>query len=91
MCWKCGKPITLEYVGRTDICPFCGADLHSCKNCNFYSPSSHYECHETIEECVRDKERANFCDNFVVNKNISSSDNNKAKDARSAFNSLFGD
>ncbi len=95
MCRKCGKKIELSQIYRTTVCPDCGADLHSCVNCRFYSPSSHYECKETVDELVKDKERANFCDFFSVNKDdfaagSSSSASSKTAAARSAFNSLFG-
>ena len=65
MCWKCGNDIEdASFIARSAECPFCHADLHSCRNCTFYSPGSHYDCHETVEEPVRDKERANFCGSF---------------------------
>lgn len=100
MCKKCGKPIgrNTAQIGRTDACEFCGADLHSCINCKFYSPGSHYDCKETVDELVKDKERANFCDYFNVavilgaaggNNGLSAQD--KAAKAKDAFNALFGD
>ena len=36
----------------------------SLKNCKFYVPGAHYDCHETIEEAVTDKAHRNFCDFF---------------------------
>lgn len=97
MCWKCGKPIDNQsFIGRDTVCPSCGNYLRACKNCRFYEPSSHYECHETVDERVSDKESANFCDYFSVktsfggNSTSSTSDSKEAK-ARNAFNSLFGD
>ena len=56
MCWKCGKEIDVSVKIYRDSECSCGADLHSCKNCKFYSPNSHYECKETIEDFVSDKE-----------------------------------
>lgn len=93
ICWKCGKEIKVESVYRQTDCPLCGADLHSCKGCKFYAPNSHFECRESISEPVTDKERANFCDFFSVNTNITaggSNGNDKAKAAKDAFNALFG-
>lgn len=101
MCWKCGK--TLDFTGvvsRSDVCPSCGADVRSCRNCTFYEPGSHYDCHESVDELVTDKERANFCGFFRLNADAgkssasgsgSSSAQDKAAAARQAFNSLFGD
>ena len=93
ICWKCGKEIAVESVYRNTDCPSCHADLHSCRGCSFYSKESHFECRETVSEPVTDKERANFCDYFSVNKNLippSSSSTDKAKAAKDAFNALFG-
>lgn len=64
-CWACGGQTQMEdKVGRKDECPHCHADMHSCKNCEFYDPSAHNECRETISEYIPDKERANFCGMF---------------------------
>ena len=98
MCWKCGKPITEETISRNSECQFCHADLHSCKNCTFYEPGAHFDCHETIEELIVDKERANFCDSFSV-KRVATKDDSahcgkstdeKAAAAKKAFDNLFG-
>lgn len=93
MCKKCGKEITETNITRTSTCPFCGAELHSCINCVYYSPGAHYDCHETIEELVKDKERSNFCDFFKVNPNPAGENltQKKSADAKAAFNALFGD
>ena len=94
MCWKCRSPITdSEPISRSASCPSCGADLRSCRNCQFYAPGSHYDCHETIDELVKDKEHANFCDSFKVKREWggeASSAQSKADAARSAFQGLFG-
>ncbi|WP_246473193.1 hypothetical protein [Treponema parvum] len=101
MCWKCGNSIAQgTFISRTSECPVCGADLHSCKNCRFYSPGSYYDCRETVSELVRDKEKSNFCDNFTIKlvfsgiseKNGAAGKNgaDAGQSARDAFNSLFG-
>lgn len=97
MCKKCGKPMPEGNIYRDSTCPNCGADLHSCINCKFYAPGSHYDCHETIEEPVRDKNRSNFCDFFkpaVIAFGSGTglaggSAGDKAQKARDAFNALF--
>lgn len=97
MCKKCGKPMPEVNIYRDSTCPNCGADLHSCINCKFYAPGSHYDCHETIEEPVRDKDRSNFCDFFkpaVIAFGSGTglaggSASDKAQKARDAFNALF--
>lgn len=97
ICWKCGKEIALSSVQRSDECPFCHVDLHSCRGCDFYSSLSHNDCRESSADMVADKERANFCDYFRVKKALlnesqaekSSADSSEA--ARSAAAALFGD
>lgn len=70
MCWKCGAEQDFsQSVYRDSVCPACGADLHSCRGCAFYAPGSHFDCHETVDELVADKERSNFCEHFKAGKN----------------------
>lgn len=91
ICWKCKNEIGELSVTRNTECPSCKADLHVCKACKFYSPGSHYDCHESVEDPVGDKERSNFCDWFKYNDSISGTGNsNKASAAKDAFNALFG-
>ena len=88
MCWKCKKDVLIkDLITRTSECPDCKTDLHSCKNCVFYSKGSHYDCHETIEENVVDKERANFCEHFKIKRNWTTSSPNDKE--RKAFDALF--
>ncbi len=97
MCWKCGNPVTADSpVGRSAVCEICGADLRCCRNCCFYDPSSRYECRETVEDPVRDKERGNFCDFFRLSRSgIPGSGNvcpaEEKEGRKKAFDSLFGD
>lgn len=91
MCWKCKKNTEqANQITRNSECPICGFDLHTCLNCKFYDKNSHYECHETIDELVKDKERRNFCENFSLKMFDSETNDNSSKKALDAFNSLFG-
>jgi hypothetical protein len=66
VCWKCGASLaelTLP-LRRLEECKKCGAELHVCKMCEWYSIAVAKHCRETIAEEVKDKERANFCDYF---------------------------
>ncbi|MDR3200331.1 MAG: hypothetical protein LBT68_02625 [Spirochaetales bacterium] len=94
-CYFCGEEALDEKIYRNTLCVSCGKDLRICFNCKFYSPGANWDCHETIPEAVRDKERANFCDYFspadsLTQKIQSSSNTVKAKNARSDFDKLFG-
>lgn len=65
-CHFCGAAVqNPREVFRGTSCPGCGKDLKICLNCRFYSPGAHWDCSETIDEMVADKDRANFCTYFV--------------------------
>ncbi len=64
-CSHCQKEISEdEHIGRQAQCPFCGRDLHVCRNCVFYEPGVFNDCRESQAERVLDKSRSNFCDYF---------------------------
>lgn len=93
ICWKCKKEIEVTQIHRSTECPLCHADLHCCKACKFYAPGNHYDCKETVDDVVTDKEKSNFCDYFSANTSIEAGSSNqadKAAQARDAFNALFG-
>ena len=93
-CYFCGTPIEPP-VYRRSVCAHCGKELKICLNCEFYSPGSHWDCHETIPEPVRDKDKANFCDYFKVatkatkNRQVKKAENSGSQ--RQAFDDLFKD
>jgi hypothetical protein len=94
ICWKCGATIEITVaanrVGKSDTCPACDYDLHSCLNCRFYDAAKHNQCAETQAEWVRDKEAANYCDYFSPNTSPrAGSGPSKAGDAKKKFDSLF--
>lgn len=89
LCFSCQKELpVMESVGRREECPHCGADMHVCKNCEFYDPKVYNECRETSAEVVREKDRANFCDYFVLRKNGTAAEDKKAA-LRAAAEALF--
>ncbi len=89
LCYKCGKNTGLkEFIGRRDECQYCGADAHVCKNCEFYDPRVYNECREPSAERVVDKEKANFCDQFTINKKGGGAQN-KTPDLKTLAESLF--
>lgn len=66
VCWKCGASLA-DYtlpLRRLEECRKCGAELHVCKLCVWYSIAVAKHCREPIAEEVKDKEHANFCDYF---------------------------
>ena len=92
-CSFCHEVINIKgKVGRQDICPRCHRDLRCCKQCKYYDQSAYNECREVSAERIIDKERANFCDYFVLRGSkggkISASLNRK-KEAKQALEDLF--
>jgi hypothetical protein len=82
--------------GFNEACETCGKDLHACLNCRFYKVGARYDCAETIEEPVPDKERRNRCDWFQTKPELlvategRSSDRSAAQKARTDLDRLFG-
>jgi len=88
-CFNCNKPIPVSgVVGRRDDCAHCHADVHVCKNCEFYDPKVYNECRETQADFVKEKDRANFCDYFSPRKG-SGTGVDKAAALRAAAEALF--
>ena len=91
-CYSCGKMTLLtQSVGIRDVCINCSADVHACKNCEFYDLMAYNECREPAADVVREKERANFCDFFKVmsGNNRSSQAATKKSELRAAAEALF--
>lgn len=88
-CFSCKKISTVPgKLGFRDECDSCRADLHVCKNCEFYDPKSYNECREPSAEVVREKERSNLCDFFSANTKATGVDDQKAK-LKAAADALF--
>jgi hypothetical protein len=88
-CARCNKEIEIDkYLSRKTVCPKCGADLHSCLNCEFYSEPAHNKCREPKAEFQRSREKANFCDYFSFRGGAVPSSKEK-KDALKMLDELF--
>lgn len=94
-CHFCGTPVeNVREVYRTTTCPSCHRDLRICLNCRFYRPGAHYDCAETVDEPVADKERATFCSFFSFRTDAgpgAGSGAARSENARKALGKLFGD
>lgn len=94
-CWKCGDAVVFApgaRMGSREACSRCDADLHCCKNCEFYDPAKHNQCNESQAEWVRDKEAANYCDYFRPAPRrtaLTSFSSSNPEDAKKKFDSLF--
>jgi len=91
-CYNCGNEIDKESgIFRSSLCDSCGQDLKVCLNCEFYSPGIHWDCRETIEEMVADKDRANFCSWFRFSDRKYGKKVNPSENAKNLFDQLFND
>jgi rRNA maturation protein Nop10 len=89
-CSHCGKEIEIDkFFSRKSTCPTCGADLHICMNCRFYSETSHNKCREPKAEFQRSREKANFCDYFIFREGPAGKGSGSKEDALNKLNDLF--
>ena len=93
-CAQCGTVLQsiAEPVGQ---CPKCGFELHSCKQCEHFDPSSRFECNQPVPERISPKDKRNDCKFYTMRvaleKETSSKASAKPNDARAAFDNLFKD
>jgi hypothetical protein len=91
-CAQCGTVLqsASEPIGK---CPKCGFDLHSCKQCSYFDPSSRFECTQPIAERIARKDARNECEFYSmsvrVEKETSTPATTRPSDARQAFENLF--
>lgn len=91
-CAECGA--ILENLSATlGQCPKCKFDLHSCKQCEHFDPSSRFECNQPISARISPKDKRNDCTFFSIRvrleKETSSKQAQRPNDARQAFENLF--
>jgi hypothetical protein len=91
-CAECGA--LLQNVANTlGQCSKCGFDLHSCKQCEHFDPSSRFECNQHVPERISPKDKANQCAFYsirvMIEKETTSKGMQRPNDVRSAFDNLF--
>jgi|SRR6185436_62410 hypothetical protein len=88
-CSSCGAKVAGTISGESS-CTNCRADLHTCRQCNYFDPGARFECSKPITVKIVNKNARNTCELFtarsVVEKQTSSG---APTDARSAFAKLF--
>ncbi len=67
-CARCGRTLEIvgNQVGRSDTCPGCGGDLHSCRNCRHFDLAAAKQCKEPFAEVPSEEDDANFCEFFQI-------------------------
>ncbi len=91
-CSQCGT-LLQAVTEPTGACSKCGFELHSCKQCTYFDPSSRFECMQPIVERVARKDARNACPSYsmrvMVEKETSTPGPVSSNDARRAFENLF--
>lgn len=101
-CFNCSTALSpdVDWKGK---CPKCGADLHCCKQCAHFEPSTRFQCLKPVPQRIAIKDQTNECELFsprvTVARDAAPVNNNHAappvqaprspNDARAAFDSLF--
>jgi hypothetical protein len=91
-CAECGALLqnVSEPLGK---CPKCGSDLHACKQCEHFDPSSRFECNQSIPARISPKDKRNDCTFYSIRvrleKETTSKQAQRPNDARQAFENLF--
>jgi hypothetical protein len=64
-CYSCSTalPPGFDYAGA---CPKCKADLHCCKQCTHFEPSTRFQCLKPIPARIAIKDKANDCSLFAA-------------------------
>jgi hypothetical protein len=90
-CSQCGTILPSPEI--PEMCPKCGFELHSCKQCMYFDPSSRFECMQTIPERIPRKDVKNRCTFYAIRvtteKETTTPVSAKPSDARAAFDNLF--
>lgn len=93
-CAQCGTVLEAS-GGSPERCPKCGFELHSCKQCTYFDPSSRFECMQPIPERIPRKDVRNECTFYSIRitreKETTTPAGSSARpdDARRAFENLF--
>ena len=90
-CAQCGT--VLSGIASTGICPKCGFELHSCKQCMYFDPGKRFECMQPVPERIPKKDARNECTFYEIRvtteKETSTPATLRPHDARQAFENLF--
>src|SRR5207249_6583111 len=59
-CFSCWTPLPsgVDFAGN---CPKCNAELHCCKQCSHFEPSTRFQCLKPIPVRIAVKDKANQC------------------------------
>jgi hypothetical protein len=90
-CTQCGT--VLQGIPGDGKCPKCGFELHSCKQCMYFDPGSHFECMQPVKVRVAKKDERNDCTFYEIRvtreKETTTPASVRPTSARAAFDNLF--
>jgi hypothetical protein len=93
-CAQCGTVLTMLSQPLAQ-CPKCAFELHSCKQCTYFDPSSRFECMQPVQERIAKKDARNDCKLYAISvrleKQTSTGTASTPDAARKAFDNLFKD
>ena len=100
-CYACTTALQSDIDWKGN-CPKCGAQLHCCKQCSHFEPSTRFQCLKPIPARIAYKDQANECELFKPKVTVSRdgavaapppapmlNDIRSPSDARTAFDNLF--
>jgi len=103
-CYNCATALPPD-VDFSGACPKCNADLHCCKQCSHFEPSTRFQCLKPIPVRIVLKDKANDCAMFSPRVTVAREGTanappaptinsgppapRNADDARNAFDKLF--
>src|SRR5262245_20634791 len=53
-CASCGAAVA-KSINLASACEKCNADLHTCRQCNYFDPAARFECRKTITARIANK------------------------------------
>jgi hypothetical protein len=92
-CSRCANVFT-DAIAADSRCRRCGADLHSCAQCESFDAGQRFECTQAIPARISPKDARNACELFSPRVTIERETHSKAQPqapsgARKAFDDLF--
>ncbi|MSO56531.1 MAG: hypothetical protein EXQ55_06370 [Acidobacteria bacterium] len=92
-CARCGNVMT-EAIVSESRCRRCGADLHSCAQCESFDAGQRFECARTIPARISPKDARNACELFSTRVTIERETRSQVQaegpnSAKKAFDDLF--
>jgi hypothetical protein len=68
-CFNCSTVLPQGTDFRSN-CPKCNAELHCCKQCSHFEPSTRFQCVKPVPARIPYKDKANECELFTPNVTV---------------------